>query len=287
MTVHYRQVEVDGRRLFYREAGPRDAPTVVLLHGFPTSSHMFRDLIPLLATRYHVLAPDHLGFGFSDAPPADEFDYTFDALADLTRGLLRELGVGRYAIYVHDYGAPIGWRLAIADPAAVTAIVTQNGNGYESGFVDEFWAPVRDFWADPSPSTEAGVRQALTLEMIRWQYLHGVPDESVVCPDTWQHDHALVSRPGNDAVQVRLFADYAGNVALYPKLHAYLRDSGVPVLAVWGRNDGIFAPAGAEAFAADAHDAEIHLIDGGHFLLESQLATVAGLVDRFLERTIR
>ncbi|GIF76323.1 alpha/beta fold hydrolase [Asanoa siamensis] len=282
-TVYNRYAEVDGRRLFYREAGVPGAPTVVLLHGFPTSSFMFRDLIPLLADRWHVIAPDHLGFGHSDAPPVEEFDYTFDALADLTAGLLRQIGVERYAMYVHDYGAPIGWRLAVARPDAVTAIVTQNGNGYEAGFVDEFWAPVRDYWQDPA--NDAGVRQALTLDVIRWQYLNGVPDESVVCPDTWQHDYALVSRPGNDAVQLKLFADYAGNVPLYPKLHAYLRDSGVPVLAVWGRGDGIFGPAGAEAFAADARDAEIHLIEGGHFLLESQLATVAGLVDRFLERT--
>lgn len=286
-TVYNRFAEIDGRRLFYREAGPVGAPAVLLLHGFPTSSYMFRDLIPLLAQRYHVIAPDHLGFGHSDAPPVEEFDYTFDALADLTAGLLRRLGVDRYAMYVHDYGAPIGWRLATARPLAVQAIVTQNGNGYEEGFVDEFWAGVRAYWDDPSPETEAGVRQALSLDLIRWQYVHGVPDESVVNPDTWHHDHALVSRPGNDLVQLKLFADYANNVPLYPKLHAYLRESGVPVLAVWGRNDGIFGPAGAEAFARDTRNAEIHLIEGGHFLLESQLETVAGLVDRFLERTVR
>lgn len=286
-SVHHRYATVRGQRLFYREAGPADAPAVVLLHGFPASSFMFRGLIPLLADRYHVIAPDHLGFGLSDAPPAGEFDYSFDALAGLTAGLLGQLGITRYAMYVHDYGAPVGWRLALADPGAVSAIITQNGNGYEAGFVEEFWKPVRAYWQDQNPQTEAGLRQALTLEAIRWQYLHGVPDQSLVSPDTWYHDYAQVSRPGNDLVQLRLFVDYATNLPLYPKLHAYLRDSRVPLLAVWGRNDQIFGPEGALAFAEDAPGAEIHLLDGGHFLLESQLDTAAGTIRRFLERTLR
>jgi pimeloyl-ACP methyl ester carboxylesterase len=282
-TVHHRYATVRGRQLFYREAGPAGAPAVVLLHGFPTSSFMFRNLIPLLADRYRVIAPDHLGFGLSDAPPADEFGYTFDALAGLTAGLLGHLGITRYAMYVQDYGAPVGWRLAVADPAPITAIITQNGNGYEAGFAAEFWKPVREYWAEQSPRTEAAVRQALTLEAIRWQYLHGVADESLVSPDTWHHDHALVSRPGNDLIQLRLFADYASNLPLYPKLHAYLRDSRVPLLAVWGRNDQIFAPEGALAFADDAHGAEVCLLDGGHFLLESHLDAAAGHIRGFLE----
>ncbi|HEY6788876.1 MAG TPA: alpha/beta hydrolase [Trebonia sp.] len=285
-TVHHRYATVNGQRLFYREAGPADAPTVVLLHGFPASSFMFRDLIPLLADRYHVIAPDHLGFGLSDAPPASEFGYTFDALAGLTGALLSQLGVTRYAIYVQDYGAPVGWRLALADPDAVTAIITQNGNGYEAGLAEEFWRPVRKYWQDHNPGTEAAVRQALTLDAIRWQYLHGVADESLVSPDTWQHDHALVSRPGNDLVQLALFADYASNLLLYPKLHAWLRESRVPVLAVWGRNDEIFLPAGALAFADDAPGAEICLLDGGHFLLESHLDAAAGTIRGFLARTL-
>jgi pimeloyl-ACP methyl ester carboxylesterase len=259
---------------------------VVLLHGFPTSSFMFRQLIPLLAGRYHVIAPDHLGFGLSDAPPASEFGYTFDALADLTGALLGQLGVHRYAMYVQDYGAPVGWRLALSHPDAVSAIITQNGNGYEAGFGEAFWKPVREYWADPPPQTEAPVRQALTLDAIRWQYLHGVPDESLVSPDTWYHDYALVSRPGNDVIQLRLFADYTSNLPLYPKLHAYLRDNQVPVLAVWGRNDEIFIPEGARAFANDAPGAEIHLLDGGHFLLESQLDAAAGHIRGFLDRTL-
>jgi pimeloyl-ACP methyl ester carboxylesterase len=284
-TVHHRYATVNGQRLFYREAGPADAPTVVLLHGFPASSFMFRNLIPLLANRYHVIAPDHLGFGLSDAPPASEFGYTFDALADLTGALLGQLGITRYAVYVQDYGAPVGWRLALADPAAVTAVITQNGNGYEAGFAEEFWKPVREYWAAQNPQTEAAMRQALTLEAIRWQYLHGVPDETLVSPDTWQHDYALVSRPGNDLVQLALFADYASNLPLYPKLHAWLRESGVPVLAVWGRNDEIFLPAGALAFADDVPGAEICLLNGGHFLLESHLDAVVGTIRGFLERT--
>jgi pimeloyl-ACP methyl ester carboxylesterase len=285
-TIHYRYAMVGGHELFYREAGPAGAQTVVLLHGFPTSSFMFRDLIPLLADRYHVVAPDHLGFGLSDAPSPEKFDYTFDALAALTADLLSQLGVTRYAMYVQDYGAPVGWRLALANPDAVSAIISQNGNGYEVGFVPGFWKPVREYWQDPNPQTEAAARQALTLEAIRWQYLHGVPDQSVVSPDTWYHDYALVSRPGNDLVQLRLFADYASNLPLYPKLHAYLRDSRVPLLAVWGRNDEIFGPAGALAFADDAVDAEIHLLDGGHFLLESHLDTAAGYIRGFLGRVL-
>jgi pimeloyl-ACP methyl ester carboxylesterase len=285
-TVHHRYAAVRGRQLFYREAGPPGAPAVVLLHGFPASSFMFRNLIPLLADQYHVIAPDHLGFGLSDAPPAGEFGYTFDALAGLTAGLLDQLGIGRYAMYVQDYGAPVGWRLALDDPGAVSAIITQNGNGYAAGLVEGFWKPVREYWQDPGPQTEAAVRQALTLEAIRWQYLHGVPDESVVSPDTWYHDFALVSRPGNDLVQLRLFADYASNLPLYPRLHTYLRESGVPLLAVWGGNDEIFGPEGARAFADDAPGAEIHLLDGGHFLLESHLDTVVGHIRDFLGRTL-
>ncbi|MCZ2810703.1 alpha/beta fold hydrolase [Modestobacter sp. VKM Ac-2979] len=284
--VHHRFATVDGRQLFYREAGPADAPVVVLLHGYPTSSFMFRELIPQLADRYRVIAPDMLGFGLSDAPPVTEFDYTFDALTDLTAGLLRELGVTRYAVYVQDYGAPVGWRLALRDPEAITAIVTQNGNGYDAGFVEDFWAPVWDYAQNPNVDTEAAVRGALSIDAIRWQYLHGVADEAVVSPDTWHHDHALVSRPGNDLAQLALFRDYRTNPPLYPALHQYLRDSRVPVLAVWGAGDEIFGPEGARSFAHDAVDAEIHLLDGGHFLLESAGGQVAELIRDFLGRRL-
>ena len=206
-AVHYRYATVAGRRLFYREAGPADAPAIVLLHGFPTSSFMFRNLIPVLAQRYRVIAPDHLGFGLSDMPSAGEFTYTFDALADLTSGLLAQLGVTRYAMYVHDYGAPIGWRLALADPDAVTAIISQNGNGYDAGFVDGFWKTVWDYQQQQTSETEKAVRAVLTLEITRWQYVTGEPDETLISPDSWYHDFALLSRPGNDAIQLALVHD--------------------------------------------------------------------------------
>lgn len=285
-AVHHRYATVDGHRLFYRDAGDPDAPTVVLLHGFPTSSYMFRDLIPDLADRYHVIAPDHLGFGLSDAPPVEEFDYTFDRLTDLTADLLRTVGIARYAMYVQDYGAPIGWRLALRDPSAITAIISQNGNAYDAGFVESFWKVVQAYQREPTADTEAPVRQFLTLEATRWQYVTGVADETLVDPESWHHDYALLSRPGNDLVQLKLFRDYATNAPLYPRLHEYFRASRVPLLAVWGRGDEIFGPAGAEAFADDLPDAEIHLLDGGHFLLESALDDVTPLIRNFLAKQL-
>jgi pimeloyl-ACP methyl ester carboxylesterase len=283
-VVHHRFASVDSHRLFFREAGSPDTPALVLLHGFPTSSFMFRHLIPELADHYHVIAPDHLGFGLSDAPGVDDFDYTFDALAILTSGLLRSLGIGRYAMYVHDYGAPIGWRLALWDPSAITAIISQSGNGYDVGFVESFWKTLWAFHAGQTADTEAPVRQFLTLDATKWQYLTGVADETLVDPEAWYHDHALISRPGNDRIQLKLFLDYATNSPLYPRLHEYFRSSQVPVLAVWGRGDEIFGPAGAEAFGKDLPDAEVHLVDGGHFLLESALDEVSALIRTFLSR---
>jgi pimeloyl-ACP methyl ester carboxylesterase len=283
-VVHHRYATVTNHRLFFREAGDPAAPALLLLHGFPTSSYMFRHLVPALADRYHVIAPDHLGFGLSDAPPVEEFDYTFDALTDLTAGLLRELGVERYAIYVQDYGAPIGWRLALRDPEAITAIVTQSGNGYDAGFVESFWKTVRAYQSEQTADNEAAVRQFFTLDATRWQYLTGVADESLVDPESWHHDYALISRPGNDLVQLKLFRDYATNAPLYPKLHEYFRATGVPLLAVWGRGDEIFGPDGARAFTDDLPDAEIHLLDGGHFLLESALPEVTEMIRNFLAR---
>jgi pimeloyl-ACP methyl ester carboxylesterase len=282
-AVHHRYATVDGHRLFFREAGDEGAPALVLLHGFPTSSRMFRHLIPALADRYRVIAPDHLGFGLSDAPSVEEFDYSFDALTDLTAGLLRGLGVDRYALYVQDYGAPIGWRLALRDPSAITAIISQNGNGYDAGFVEDFWKVVRAYQSEPTAETEAPIRQFLTLDATRWQYLTGVADETLVDPECWHHDYALLSRPGNDLVQLKLFRDYATNAPLYPRVHEYFRATRVPLLAVWGRGDEIFGPAGAEAFAADLPDAQIHLLDGGHFLLESALEDVTTLIRNFLQ----
>ncbi|TCP41217.1 pimeloyl-ACP methyl ester carboxylesterase [Tamaricihabitans halophyticus] len=285
-AIHHQFAEVDGHRIFYREAGPSDAPTIVLLHGYPTSSFMFRRLIPLLAEQYHVVAPDHLGFGFSDAPSIQHFAYTFDRLAQLTAALLANLNITRYAIYVQDYGAPIGWRLALENPSAITAIISQNGNAYDEGFVDGFWADVWAYAENQNEQTESAIRVALSFDAIKWQYVHGVPDPKLVDPDTWEHDVALISRPGNDLVQLQLFRDYATNPPLYPRLHEYFRASQVPLLAVWGENDEIFGPAGATAFTRDLPNAHIKLLPGGHFLLESHLDEVAAHIHTFLESTL-
>jgi pimeloyl-ACP methyl ester carboxylesterase len=282
VAVHHRTVSVDGLDVFYREAGPADAPVLLLLHGYPSSSHMFRHLIPALADRYRVVAPDHIGFGRSSAPSTDEFEYTFAALTEVTARFLATLGIERYTIYVQDYGAPIGWRLALAAPSAVTGVISQNGNAYEEGFVPSFWDGI---WADAAERTDEtrdALRPALGREAVEWQYTHGVPDPSTVDPDAWEHDLALLARPGQDAVQLALFRDYATNRELYPAVHDWLRTSGVPVLAVWGRNDEIFAAAGASAFLDDRSDARVELVDGGHFLLESHLDGVAGTIRDWL-----
>jgi pimeloyl-ACP methyl ester carboxylesterase len=286
VPVRHLTATINGKRVFYREAGPRQAPDVVLLHGFPTSSHMFRHLIPALADRYHVTAPDHIGFGYSAMPTVDEFDYTFDALTEVTAGLLAQLGIGRYAIYVQDYGAPVGWRLALRNPDRITAIITQNGNAYTDGFVKPFWDGLFAYASAPGPDTEPAVRAALSPDSIRWQYLHGVPDPSLVSPDTWTLDQALLDRPGNDEIQLRLFRDYPTNVDRYPAVHEYFRTSQVPLLAVWGARDEIFGPEGARAFQRDLPDAEIHLFDTGHFALESHLDAITGYIRGFLGRAL-
>ncbi|MGC2977873.1 alpha/beta fold hydrolase [Brevibacterium sp. FAM 25378] len=276
--VHHRTVSIDGMDVFYREAGPQDAPVILLLHGYPTSSHMFRHLIPALADQYRVIAPDHIGFGRSSAPSVEEFDYTFDALAKVTASLLDTLGVTNYTVYVHDYGAPIAWRLALRDPDSIEGVISQNGNAYEEGFVPEFWEPIWAYANDPSASNERALRPALEREAIHWQYTHGVPDVTTVSPDAWELDIALMARPGVDRAQLALFADYASNRPLYPKVHQWLRTNEVPVLAVWGKNDEIFGPAGATAFLRHAPNARIELIDGGHFVLESHLDEVVEII---------
>jgi pimeloyl-ACP methyl ester carboxylesterase len=285
MIVHHVTATVDGREVFYREAGPADAPTVVLLHGFPTSSFMFRNLIPRLAERYHVIAPDHLGFGFSAAPTADELDYTFDALTAVTQGLLSQLGVESFFIYVQDYGAPIGWRLALQRPESILGVVSQNGNAYEDGFVASFWDPVWAYAANPSPATETPLRAAFQLETIRWQYVTGVEDPTVISPDTWHHDYALVNRPNNPEIQLALFRDYATNRALYPQTQAWFRSSQVPLLAVWGGHDEIFGPDGARAFSRDLPAAQVELLPSGHFALETHLDAISLRMLAFLDVT--
>lgn len=277
-TVHHRTVTVDGLDVFYREAGPVDAPVFLLLHGYPTSSHMFRHLIPALADRYRVIAPDHIGFGRSSAPAVEEFDYTFDNLARMTIAFLEVIGVSRYTVYTQDYGAPIAWRLALTDSVAVEGVVSQNGNAYEEGFVSEFWEPIWAYGASPSLEAEQALRPALGREAVEWQYLHGVPDAATVDPDAWEHDIALLARPGVDLAQLALFGDYKTNRAVYPEVHKWLRESNVPVLAVWGKNDEIFGPDGAEAFLRDAPHARVELLNGGHFLLESHLDDVVRII---------
>lgn len=282
VTVHHRTVSVDGLEVFWREAGPADAPVLVLLHGYPSSSHMFRHLIPRLAERYRVIAPDHIGFGRSSAPSVDDFEYTFAALAETTGRFLSVIGVTRFTIYVQDYGAPIGWRLALNDPAAVVGVVTQNGNAYEEGFVPDFWNPIWADAAERTAETRDALRPALGRAAVEWQYTHGVPDPSTVDPDAWEHDLALLARAGQDDVQLALFRDYSSNRDLYPAVHEWIRTSHVPVLAIWGRNDEIFDAAGAHAFLRDAPNARLELLDGGHFLLESHLDLVATTITSWL-----
>ncbi|MET9620450.1 alpha/beta hydrolase [Streptomyces sp. NPDC006464] len=288
LPVHHRTAIVRGHEIHYREAGPADAPALLLLHGFPTSSHMFRDLIPLLADRYHLIAPDHLGFGRSAAPSAKEFDYTFAELASLTAEFTETIGLGRFALYIQDYGSPIGLRLALAHPERVTAIVSQNGNAYDEGLGADAWAPVLAMIAERTPATEEPVRGIRSLDGIRWQYETGVPAEyrDLLSPDAWHHDAALMARDGQDDIQLDLIGDYGSNFALYPAFQEYFRTSRVPLLAVWGEGDEVFVPAGARAFRRDLPDAEIHLLPTGHFALETHAPAIAELIGDFLERTI-
>ena len=279
--VRHRTAEIDGRKLFYREAGDRRAPVILLLHGFPTSSNMFRNLIPLLADRYRVIAPDLPGFGFSDAPDRAAFKYTFDNLAQVIDRFTQALGLQRYAIYVFDYGAPVGFRLALAHPERITAIISQNGNAYEEG-LSEGWNPIQTYWKEPTQANRAALRAFLTPQTTQWQYVHGVADESLVAPEAYTLDSALLARPGNDEIQLDLFLDYASNVALYPKFQAYFRSKRPPFLAVWGKNDPFFLPPGAEAFKRDNPNAQVRFFDTGHFALETHVEVIGAAIDKFL-----
>jgi len=283
--ISYKHGVVDGNRIFYREAGPRAAPAILLLHGFPTSSHMFRNLIPTLADRYHVVAPDLPGFGFSDAPNHKQFRYTFESLTKAIDGFIQSIGLERFAIYVFDYGAPVGFRLALARPGRITAIISQNGNAYLEG-LSQAWNPIQKYWQDPTPENRAALRDFLKPEATKWQYVHGVQDESQVAPESYELDSALLARPGNDEIQLDLFLDYASNVALYPKFQEYFRIKQPPLLAVWGKNDPFFLPPGAEAFKRDNPNAEVHFYDTGHFALETHHQEIAGVIRDFLGRKV-
>ena len=279
--VTYKTVEVDGLRLFYREAGPPDAPALLLLHGFPASSHMFRDLMPALADRYRLIAPDYPGYGHSEAPAASRFDYTFERLADVIQGLTENLGIARYSLYMQDFGGPVGFRLATRHPERVQALILQNAVAHEEGLSDGF-APARAYWAKPSPETEKPMRALLSLETTRFQYLHGASRPERINPDSWLLHQALLDRPGNAEIQLSLLYDYRNNPPQYPKWQAYLRDRQPPTLVVWGKNDPFFTEAGAHAYRRHVPGAEVHIFDGGHFLLEEEADAVAALIRKFL-----
>jgi pimeloyl-ACP methyl ester carboxylesterase len=282
--ITYRTANVDGFEVFYREAGPANAPTLLLLHGFPTSSHMFRELIPLLADRFHIVAPDLPGFGRSDLPPRDAFSYTFARLAEVIGRFTEVVNLKRFAIYIFDYGAPIGLRIAIKHPERIAAIISQNGNAYEEGLSDG-WNPIQKYWREPTKANRDALRSFLAPETTFWQYTHGVGDPSVVSPDGYALDDFYLARPGAHEAQLDLFLDYASNVALYPQFQAYFRNHRPALLAVWGRNDPFFVPAGAEAYKRDIPGADVRFLDTGHFALETHCAEIATAIRDFIGRT--
>jgi pimeloyl-ACP methyl ester carboxylesterase len=284
-VVHYHSVKVDGVDIFYREAGAADAPVVLLLHGFPTSSHMFRNLIPTLADRYHVIAPDYPGYGESAAPDHTKFAYTFAHYSELVDGLLNQLGAKHYAMYVMDYGAPVGYRLALLHPERVSALIVQNGNAYDEG-LKAFWDPFKAYWADGSDVHRQAMAALLTPETTKFQYTDGVRDVSRIDPDNWLHDQTLLDRPGNKDIQLDLFYDYGSNVPLYPKFQAFFRERKLPTLIVWGKNDTIFPADGAGPYLRDLPDAEMHLFDTGHFALEDKADEIFPLIHDFLDRKL-
>ena len=281
--THYKTVLIDGVSIFYREAGDPNAPTLLLLHGFPTSSHMYRTLIPLLTDRYHLIAPDLPGFGFSDAPDRARFAYTFEHLTDVIDRFTGVLGLWRYAIYVFDYGAPVGFRLAVRHPDRITALISQNGNAYEEGLSAE-WNPIQRYWREPTPENRAALLDFLKPDTTRFQYVHGVPDETQVARESYTLDAALLARPGNTEIQLDLFLDYRSNVRAYGAFQAYFRAHQPPLLATWGTHDPFFLPAGAEAFKRDLPNADIRFYDTGHFALETHVAEIGETIRAFLAR---
>jgi pimeloyl-ACP methyl ester carboxylesterase len=284
-AVHYQTVKLDDVDIFYREAGPKDAPVLVLLHGFPTSSQMFRNLIPLLSSKYHIVAPDYPGFGYSSAPDHSQYPYTFENYSNIVDKLLQKLNVSRYAIYVMDYGAPVGFRLASKHPERITAIIVQNGNAYDEG-IGKFWDPIKAYWKTGEPKEREGIRWLMTRKATHWQYTNGVKDVSLVSPDAETVDQALLDRPGNQEIQLDLFYDYRTNIPLYPQWQAYFKKHQPPMLIVWGQNDEIFIAPGAKPYQREIPGAEIHMIDTGHFALETNGPEIAGLIREFLDRKV-
>jgi len=281
--VAYRSADVDGLKVFYREAGAHEAPTLLLLHGFPSASHMFRDLIPLLADRFRLIAPDLPGFGKTDMPARAHFEYTFEHITDVIDRLTEVLGLDRFGLYVFDYGAPVGFRIAARHPERITAIVSQNGNAYEEGLSDG-WSPIQAYWKDPSPANREAIRPMLAPEMTISMYTHGVPDVTRVSPDGYGLDNYYLTRSGVDEIQLDLLLDYATNVELYPAFQDYFRTSKPPLLAVWGSNDPFFLPAGAEAFKRDIPEADVRFVPTGHFALETHVAEIAAEMREFFAR---
>jgi pimeloyl-ACP methyl ester carboxylesterase len=282
--IRYRKTNVDGFNVFYREAGRADAPALLLLHGFPSAGHLFRELIPMLSDRFRIIAPDLPGFGQSDMPPRDKFSYTFAKLAEEIERFTEVIGLARFAIYVFDYGAPTGFRMALRHPERIAAIISQNGNAYEEG-LSEGWNPIRAYWQDPSKANRAALRAFLSPETTVWQYTHGVADTSLVSPDGYSLDNFYLARPGADEVQLDLFGDYKSNVAMYPEFQAYFRKYKPPLLAAWGKNDPFFLPPGAEAFKRDIPGAEVRFFDTGHFALETHCEEIATAIREFLPRS--
>ncbi|MFT5422805.1 MAG: pimeloyl-ACP methyl ester carboxylesterase [Phycisphaerales bacterium] len=285
VPVYRKSIEIDGVNVFYREAGPADGDTIVLLHGFPTSSHMFRDLIPELAEGYRVIAPDYPGFGLSDAPAAEDFEYSFDHLASIVDELLERVGAEEYVLYVMDYGAPVGFRIAAAHPERVAGLIVQNGNAYEEG-LEEFWNPIKTYWADPSAENGDALRGLFAIDATVWQYTNGTRNPEAISPDNWLVDQPLLDRPGNQEIQLELFLDYGTNPGLYPAWQEYFREYQPPMLITWGKNDFIFPASGAIPYLQDLPDAELHLLDTGHFALEEDGELIAGLIRRFVGTTV-
>jgi pimeloyl-ACP methyl ester carboxylesterase len=281
--IRYRKADVDGIKVFYREAGRADAPTLLLLHGFPTAGHMFRELIPMLADRFHLVAPDLPGFGQSDMPSRKGFSYTFARLAEVIERFTEVIGLARFSIYVFDYGAPTGFRLAVRHPERISAIISQNGNAYEDGLSDG-WNPIRAYWIEASETNRKALRAFLSPETTVWQYTHGVPDATSVSPDGYSLDNFYLTRSGADEIQLDLFGDYKSNVAMYPEFQAYFRKHKPPLLAVWGKNDPFFLPAGAEAFKRDIPGADVRFLDTGHFAIETHCDEIAAAILDFLPR---
>ena len=279
--VFHRTVEIEGQSVFYREAGPKGAPTVLLLHGFPTSSHMFRNLIPALADRYHVVAPDYPGYGQSSMPSVDEFDYTFDHMAGIVDKFIAKVGIDRFSLYLMDYGAPIGFRLATKYPERIDSLIIQNGNAYEEG-LREFWEPIKAYWNDSSLENADALRKLLTVDATKWQYTEGTRDPEAISPDNWTIDQSLLDRPGNQEIQLAMFLDYRSNPPLYPVWQEYLRTHQPPTLIVWGKNDVIFPAEGAHPYKRDLKNLEFHLLDTGHFALEEDGPFIASEIRDFL-----